>query len=69
MSGERKFRLQTDIPGKYIMIPWEYAELAYAEYVKKYGNSQSLVRIHERGGFGVEEIIKFLSWGIKRSKG
>lgn len=41
-------------------IPWRMAELVYEEYSRKYGTSQSLERIAERGGFGDEEILDFL---------
>lgn len=44
-----------------IYITWEIAEKIYDRYKKLYGDSQSLERIAERGGFGwaeVEEIEK-----------
>ena len=41
-------------------IPWWLAEEAYRYYVKCFGNSQSLKRLAERGGFGREELLSFL---------
>jgi hypothetical protein len=41
-------------------IPWWLAEEAYAEYSKRYGNSQSLERLAERGGFGRDELLLLL---------
>lgn len=40
----------------YVDLPWLVAELAYEAYAKKYGKSQSLERIAERGGFGEYEL-------------
>ena len=37
-------------------IPWAVAELAYISYAQRSGSSQSLERLAERGGFGVEEL-------------
>lgn len=36
------------------------AEEAYADYVKRYGYSQSFERLHERGGFGYYELVDHL---------
>ena len=41
-------------------IPWAVAKAAYAEYVKRYGNRQSLQRIAERGGFSIKEMDDLL---------
>lgn len=41
-------------------IPWAIAEEAYAEYSRRYGMSQSLERLAERGGFGWGEMDEFL---------
>ncbi len=41
-------------------IPWWLAEEAYKEYSKRYGTSQSLKRLAERGGFGRIELLKFI---------
>ncbi len=37
-------------------IPWPVAEVAYREYARRYGTHQSLERLAERGGFGIEEM-------------
>lgn len=39
-------------------IPWSVAEIAYGEYSRQYGNSQTLERLAERGGFGWGEMDK-----------
>jgi hypothetical protein len=41
-------------------IPWSVAELAYSVYSARYGTSQSLETLAERGGFGAGEMDKFL---------
>jgi len=41
-------------------IPWWLAEEAYRHYAKLFGNSQSLERLAERGGFGREELLLLL---------
>lgn len=41
-------------------IPWGVAAAAYEVYARRYGTSQSLVRIAERGGFGWSELIALL---------
>lgn len=47
-------------------IPWWLAEEAYKVYSKKFGNTQSLERLAERGGFGRKELLWLLSeQGIK----
>lgn len=50
----RMFPLQTSrhAPSGPRQIPWTVAEIAYGEYSKRYGSSQSLERLAERGGFG-----------------
>ena len=40
-------------------IPWSVAEIAYAEYARRYGRSQSLQRLAERGGFYVNEMDEY----------
>ena len=47
-------------------IPWRFAEEAYREYAARYGKQQTLERLAERGGFGVEEIIMLLCQRIER---
>lgn len=41
-------------------IPRAVAELAYIEYCQQHGNSQSIERMAERGGFGTEELDVFV---------
>lgn len=41
-------------------IPWWLAEIAYAEYARRFGTSQSLERLAERHGFGREELVALL---------
>lgn len=43
-----------------LSIPWDIAELAYSVYSARYGRSQSLGRLAERGGFGPGEMDLFL---------
>jgi hypothetical protein len=40
-------------------IPWWIAEQAYIGYASKYGDQQSLERLAERGGFGIEEMDEY----------
>lgn len=44
---------------QYGLIPWHVAERAYEVYARKFGRQQSLERLAERGGFGVEEMDLF----------
>lgn len=39
-----------------LSIPWSVAEKAYGVYAARYGRSQSLERLAERGGFGTNEM-------------
>jgi len=41
-------------------IPWHVAERAYAVYVQRYGRSQTLQRLAERGGLYAEEMDDLL---------
>jgi hypothetical protein len=50
--AERLFPIQDIDAG----IPWSEAEKAYEAYAKFFGRDQSLERISERGGFGLEEF-------------
>jgi hypothetical protein len=43
-----------------LSIPWSLAELAYSVYSSRYGSSQSLERLAERGGFGPGEMDEFV---------
>jgi hypothetical protein len=52
--SEKTFPIQ-----EYGRVPWEVAEQAYIGYAKQCGTSQSLERLGERGGFGVEEMDEF----------
>ncbi len=37
-------------------IPWKHAEVAYKTYSSLFGNGQTLERLAERGGFGIDEF-------------
>jgi hypothetical protein len=50
-----------------LRIPWNVAELAYSVYRSKYGSSQSLERLAERGGFYPSEMDEFLPDWRERS--
>jgi hypothetical protein len=41
-------------------ISWWLAEIAYAEYKRRYGGQQSIERMAERGGFGRQELLDLL---------
>ncbi|NNC17653.1 hypothetical protein HJC22_18200 [Corallococcus exiguus] len=41
-------------------IQWALAERAYADYSRRFGTSQSLELLAERGGFGVYEMDLFV---------
>ena len=41
-------------------IPWPIADLAYSVYSHRYGSSQTLERLGERGGFSAGEMDEFL---------
>jgi hypothetical protein len=45
-------------------IPWYVAEMVYLSYHRQYPG-QSLKRIAERGGFGAEEVVKYLLVSIE----
>lgn len=47
-------------------IPEGIARLAYDEYAARYGTDQSFERLHERGGFGVLEIVTLLADRVER---
>jgi hypothetical protein len=55
---ERTFPIQG--PTSHRRIPWWLAEEAFAVYSSRYGMSQSLERLAERGGFGAEEMDLFV---------
>lgn len=43
-------------------IPRWLAEIVYEGYSNRYGTSQSLDRMGERGGFGREEVVKYIRY-------
>lgn len=47
-------------PGVRTTVPTPIAEMAYAEYARQYGTDQSFERLHQRGGFGVIELMTLL---------
>lgn len=49
-------------------IPWWLAEIVYEGYVALYGDSQSLERLAERGGFGWGEVA-MIGDELKRKRG
>lgn len=51
---------------KHKVIDKEIAEEAYKQYTYLYGKDQSFKRLHERGGFGVIELVTLLFQRIKR---
>ncbi len=67
MSDERQFPLLGGV-SRIGSVPWWVAEQAYVGYASKYGDSQSLERLAERGGFGIEEMDEFYpEWREKAS--
>lgn len=65
IDDTRPFPIQISYTGPYkgckpCTIPWWLAEVVYAEYAKRFGTSQSIERLAERGGFGRNEVIKLL---------
>lgn len=63
---DKKFPIQPDYDEKFREVDWKIAEVAYKEYKAQYGNSQSLERIVERGGFSINELVNLLYDGIVR---
>lgn len=47
--------------GEQPTVPEGIARLAYEEYSRRFGTDQPFERIHERGGFGHNEIIALLA--------
>lgn len=62
----KKFPMQLIRHDQDNSIPYEVAEEIYKEYSTRYGTSQSLQRIGERGGFGKMEAIRLLFERVKR---
>lgn len=60
--SERLFPIQSERGAKPhpLQIPWGIAELAYSVYSARYGRSQSLECLGQRGGFGPGEMDMFL---------
>lgn len=62
-AEERRANVQGDYhrggrkPGT---ITWSEHLEAFEGYAKRYGRDQSAQRLHERGGFGYEELVLFL---------
>ncbi len=61
MSEDKTFPIQKGYAGDKaapgpLRIPWSIAEIAYCAYARMYGTGQSLERLAERGGFGLEEM-------------
>lgn len=48
------------------VVPLDISREAYKEYAAQYGTSQSLERLHERGGFGAVELAVLLYERILR---
>jgi hypothetical protein len=68
--GEKMFPIQSDttrerpyetLPSS--EVPWWLAKVAWAVYESKYGKSQSMERMAERGGFGRGEFLWLLRGG------
>jgi hypothetical protein len=71
MAAGKMFPIQTQKGAEPhpLRIPWELAELAYSVYASRYGRSQSLERLAERGGFGPNEMDMFVpGWRDKCSR-
>lgn len=49
-------------------LPEEIARLAYEEYANQGHGGQSFDRLHERGGFGVTEVICLLADLVERER-
>lgn len=64
VTGRETFPVQAETTNREryprTTIPWWLAEIAYREYVRRYGGKQSLQRLAERGGFGREELLDLL---------
>ena len=55
-SGSRKPNITTK----------DIAKIAYTEYVLQYGNIQTFDELHQRGGFGYDELVIYLRTTIAR---
>jgi len=69
MSGDPKVRVQLPVGWEAHHsrgVPEKYARSAYVEYCAQGHGGQSFNRLHERGGFGVFEIMELLCERIHR---
>ena len=57
-SGRPGYGPKTRIPDSH--TSWELAELAYSAYSSAHGTDQSLERLAQRGGFGIDEFAFLL---------
>jgi hypothetical protein len=48
-------------------IPWPLAEVIYEAYAAQYGTSQSIERMHDRGGFSWREVEVIFSGLARRN--
>lgn len=53
MSWQERGRLPIQNTGT---VSWKAAERAYENYARRHGRSQSMERMAERGGFGLQEF-------------
>ena len=60
--------MQAMVPSRGCRVPARIARLAYEEYAHRYGRGQSFERLHERGGFGTEELISLLADLVERER-
>ena len=58
---ERRFPILNS--GRRLTVSWTAAEIAYVSYSRHYGNSQTLERLAERGGFGLHEFAVLFRGG------
>jgi len=63
-EGLARRRERADPP----QLPEEIARLAYEEYANQGHGGQSFERLHERGGFGVTEVITLLADLVERER-
>lgn len=59
-------QMERDADPHPVRVPWNVAELAYSVYAGRYGTSQSLERLAQRGGFAPSEMDNFLPDWRKR---
>lgn len=57
---DKPFPIQGDSMNPPTSIPWWLAEVAYAEYARRYGTGQSLKKLAQRAGFGRRELLWLL---------